>query len=197
MTHTAMTAMDTTAILRFLAEINVCSPCSHNFSDAEQFLMNPIWASLVAIVSLSSSKLQRGRTFPETRLPVWAGPFWGCGGLTTPAIEHDFKEASLPLGKVNRKWSQAEAQWGHVRTGYELGELVCKCHEAGLDVVGAEKYGATIAQALYQLWYLRDLSWLFSRKLVLPRLLMELALRLDHLLFRNRGCAIAIKAVRR
>jgi len=40
--------------------------------------------------------------------------------LTTPAIEHDFKEVSLPLGKASRKWSQAESQWGHVRTGYEL-----------------------------------------------------------------------------
>ncbi len=115
--------------------------------------------------------------------------------LTTPAVEHDFKELVLPLGRRARQWSEAEAQWGHVRPGYEVGELVCKCHAAGLKVVGVEKYGGTIAQALYQLWYLRDLAWLFSKKLVLPWLLRELALRLDHLLYRNRGCAIAIKAV--
>lgn len=115
--------------------------------------------------------------------------------LTTPATEHDFKEVALPLGKRARQWSEAEAHWGHVRPGYEVGELVCKCREAGLIVVGVEKYGGTIAQALYQLWYLRDLAWLFSKKLVLPWVFMELALSLDHLLFRNRGCAIAIKAV--
>ena len=116
--------------------------------------------------------------------------------LTTPATEHDIREITLPLGKGARKWSEAEAHWGHVRPGYEVGELVCKCHDAGLSVVGVEKYGGTIAQALYQLWYLRDLSWLFSKKLVLPYLLMELALRLDHVFHRNRGCAIALKAVR-
>ena len=116
--------------------------------------------------------------------------------LTTPATEHDFKEIALPLGKPAREWSEAEAHWGHLRPGYEVGELVCKCHDAGLKVVGVEKYGGTIAHALYQLWYLRDLGWLFSKKLVLPWLLMELALRLDHLFYRNRGCAIAIKAAR-
>ena len=116
--------------------------------------------------------------------------------LTTPALEHDFKEVALPLGKRARQWSEAEAQWGHVRAGYDVGELVCKCHDAGLKVVGVEKYGGAIAQALYQLWYLRDLAWLFSKKLVLPWLLMELALRLDHIFYRNRGCAIVVKAVR-
>ncbi len=116
--------------------------------------------------------------------------------LTNPAIEHDFKEIALPPDKRARQWSAVEAHWGQVRSGYDVGELVCKCHAAGLSVVGVEKYGGTIAQVLYQLWYLRDLAWLFSRKLVLPRLLMKLALRLDHILYGNRGCAIAIKAVR-
>ena len=116
--------------------------------------------------------------------------------LTNPAIEHDFKEIALPLGKRARQWPAVEAHWGQVRPGYEVGELICRCHAAGLEIVRVEKYGGTIAQALYQLWYLRDLAWLFSKKLVLPWLLMELALRLDHLFYRNRGCAIALKAVR-
>lgn len=115
--------------------------------------------------------------------------------LTAPATWHDFREMRLPMGRRAKQWSEVEARWGHVRAGYEVGELVCKCEAAGLKVVAVEKYGGTIAQALYQLWYLRDLAWLFSKKLVLPRLLMELALRLDYVFYRNRGCAIAIKAV--
>ena len=116
--------------------------------------------------------------------------------LTAPATLHDFREIRLPIGRRAAQWPAVEARWGHVRPGYEVGELVCKCHSAGLKVVAVEKYGGTIAQALYQLWYLRGLAWLFSKKLVLPWLLMELALRLDHIFYRNRGCAIAIKAVR-
>ena len=120
----------------------------------------------------------------------------GCLVLTTPASSHDFREIRLPIGRRAKQWSQVEARWGHVRAGYEVGELVCKCQAAGLKVVAVEKYGATVAQALYQLWYLRDRAWLFSKKLVLPWLLMELALRLDQMFYRNRGCAIAVKAVR-
>lgn len=115
--------------------------------------------------------------------------------LTTPSIEHDFRELRMPLGNRAKEWSQAEQHWGHVRSGYSIGELVCLCHEAGLKVVAVEKYAATLAHVVFQLWYLGGLSWLFSWRLVLPRLLMELALRLDYLLWRNRGCAIALKAV--
>jgi len=117
--------------------------------------------------------------------------------LTTPAIDHDFKKLMMPLKSKKKDWGQAEAEWGHVRPGYRVGDLVLKCQQSGLDVIGVEKYGATIAEALYQLWYLGNLSWLFSWKLVLPRILMELLLRADQLLSRNRGCAIALKAMRR
>ncbi|MCD6327645.1 class I SAM-dependent methyltransferase [bacterium] len=116
--------------------------------------------------------------------------------LTTPAMLHDFREIKLPLGRQAGTWFEAESQWGHVRSGYEIGSLVSMCHDAGLVVVGIEKYGGTIAQALYQLWYLRDMAWLFSMKLLVPRLAMELALRLDQLLWRNRGCSIALFAIR-
>jgi len=116
--------------------------------------------------------------------------------LTTPCTDHDFKEIRIKLGKRAKSWSQAESHWGHVRPGYRVGDLVCLCQKAGLSVTAVEKYGATLAHAVFQLWYLGNLARLFSKKLVLPRLLMEIALRLDHVLWPNRGCAIAVKAVK-
>ncbi|MBN1592454.1 MAG: hypothetical protein JW941_04275, partial [Candidatus Coatesbacteria bacterium] len=121
----------------------------------------------------------------------------GGGGtliLTTPAIEHDARGLRLPLGRGAKSWEEAEAHWGHVRPGYRVGEVISKCEQHGFRVSAVERYGGSIAQMLYQLWYLRDMSWLFSKKLVVPYLIMELALRLDETFYRNRGCAIALKA---